>query len=637
MQNFSKESLNITEEKLNKFKQLFPEVFSEGKVDFERLKLILGESVSISNERYVLNWADKSEAFTAIQTPTTKTLYPVPEESIKFNSSENVFIEGENLEVLKILQKSYFGKIKMIYIDPPYNTGNDNFIYPDKFSETKEEYLKKIKEKDEKGYLLKEGLFHKNSKENGQFHSNWLNMMYPRLFLAKNLLKDDGVIFISIDDNEVHNLRLLMNEIFGEENFVSEIVWANKEGGGGSDSTYYKIKHEYILCYAKNKENLIIKGEKCEEDSSYCFEDEFKEERGRYKLIKLNSFSIQYSSNLDYPITLPNNEMIYPSEDGKKGCWRWSKEKFYWGLKHSFIEFKKNQDGKIWVYTKQYFRVDNENKQIVRTLPPSALIDKYSSTMASKQMEELLDKKGFFNYPKPVFLIKELIYTGNDNNSTTLDFFAGSGTTAQAVMELNKEDGGNRKFICVQLPEKAEENSEAFKAGYKTIAEISKERIRRAAKKIEAEAKENLPALQGKECLDLGFKVYKLKESNFKIWRSDMVSAEEELEAGIDMFENPLKDGAKEENILLELLLKCGYNLNVKAEIIEADNAKIYAVNDNELIVCLEKISDKIISKILELKPARCLMLDSLFDGRDSFKTNIVLQLQDAEIDLVVI
>ncbi|GHT07528.1 DNA methylase N-4 [Endomicrobiia bacterium] len=587
-----------------------------------------------------MNWADKSEAFTAIQTPTTKTLYPAPEESVEFNSSENVFIEGENLEVLKILQKPYFGKIKMIYIDPPYNTGNDNFIYPDKFSETKEEYLKKIKEKDEKGYLLKEGLFHKNSKENGQFHSNWLNMMYPRLFLAKNLLKDDGVIFISIDDNEVHNLKLLMNEIFGEENFVSDIVWANKEGGGGSDSTYYKIKHEYILCYAKNKDNLIIKGEKCEEDSSYAF----KEERGRYKLIKLNSFSIQYSANLDYPITTPNGEVIYPSEDGKKGCWRWSKEKFCWGSKHGFIEFKKNQDGKIWVYTKQYFRVDNENKHIVRTLPPSALIDKYSSTMASKQMEELLDKKGLFNYPKPVFLIKELIYTGNDSNSITLDFFAGSGTTAQAVMELNKEDGGNRKFICVQLPEKTEEKSEAFKAGYKTIAEISKERIRRAAKKIEDEAKREYPILsslsserQGKECPDLGFKVYKLKESSFKIWRSDMVSDEEELKAGIDLFENPLKDGAKEENVLLELLLKCGYDLNVKAEIIEADNSKIYAVNDNELIVCLEKVSDKIISKILELKPAKCLMLDSLFDGRDSFKTNTVLQLQDAEIDLVVI
>jgi DNA modification methylase len=467
--------------------------------------------------------------------------------------------------------------------------------------------------------------------------------MYPRLFLAKNLLKDDGGIFISIDDNEVHNLRLLMNEIFGEENFVSKLVWANKEGGGGSDSTYYKIKHEYILCYAKNKENLIIKGAICEEDSSYAFEDEFKEERGRYKLIKLNSFSIQYSSNLDYPITIPNGEVIYPSEYGKKGCWRWSKEKFYWGLKHGFIEFKKNQDGKIWVYTKQYFRVDNENKHIVRTLPPSALIDKYSSTMASKQMEELLDKKGLFNYPKPVSLIKEIIYTGTDNNSITLDFFAGSGTTAQAVMELNKEDGGSRKFMCVQLPEKIEENSEAFKAGYKTIAEISKERIRRAAKKIEAEVKEQLSNLplssegQGKEHQDLGFKVYKLKESNFKIWRCDMVSSKEELKTGIDLFENPLKAGAKEENVFLELLLKSGYDLNVKTKIIEADNAEIYAVNDNKLIVCLEKVSDKIISKILELKPARCLILDSLFDRRDSFKTNTVLQLKDAEIDLVII
>ncbi|ACC97786.1 DNA methylase [Elusimicrobium minutum Pei191] len=652
---FNKESLNITEEKLTQFKQLFPEVFSEGKVDFERLKLTLGEHTAISNERYVLNWANKSDAFTAIQTPTTKTLYPAVKESVNFDTTQNVFIEGENLEVLKILQKSYFGKIKMIYIDPPYNTGNDNFIYPDKFAETKEEYLKKIKEKDEEGYLLKEGLFRKNSKENGQFHSNWLNMMYPRLFLAKNLLKDDGVIFVSIDDNEVHNLRLLMNEVFGEDNFKAIFPRVTKKGGKSSEAT--AKNHDYVLMYSKNNSFADIIGI-AHNDDGYSNQDEFFEERGFYKLNQtLDYDSLGWVKSLDYPIEIGEHvyyaggskEKYEERHSGKHGRadwgWRWSKDLFEFGFSNGFVELK-DSGSRPRIYTKTYQNVKIEkvgNKyeiiNIDRSKPLSTLEfieNKYSNDNATKVIDGVIGK-GIFEYTKPPELISQLAHLINEKDFFVLDFFAGSGTTAQAVMELNKEDGGKRKFICVQLPEKTEETSEAFRAGYKTISEISAERIRRAIKKIETETKADNTMFKAEGKLDLGFKFYKLKESNFKTWRSDMVSTKEDLATTINMFEDALKDGAKETNILCELLLKRGYDLNVPVETAEVDKTKIYIVNNGELVVCLEKLSDKVISKILEIKPQRCLMLDSLFDGKDSLKTNTVLQLQDAEIDLTVV
>src|SRR5690554_1883322 len=264
-------SLTPEQEKINALRQVLPEAFSEGKIDWEKLKATLGEDINFANERYVLNWAGKSDAFKVLQAPTTKTLVPAKDESVNFNETENIFIEGENLEVLKVLQKSYFGKVKMIYIDPPYNTGNDSFIYPDKFSESKADYEKRVGDKDEDGYVTKDGMFKKNSKENGQYHSNWLNMMMPRLYLAKNLLKQDGVIFVSIDDNEVHNLRLLMNEIFGEENFVSEIAW-RKSDNQANIGQIARVK-EYILLYAKNKENLKLNKipltEKAKKEYSY--------------------------------------------------------------------------------------------------------------------------------------------------------------------------------------------------------------------------------------------------------------------------------------------------------------------------------------------------------------------------------
>src|SRR5690606_31805643 len=273
-------SLTPEQEKLNALRQVLPEVFSEGKIDWEKLKATLGEDINFSNERYVLNWAGKSDAFKVLQTPSSKTLVPVKDESVNFDETENIFIEGENLEVLKVLQKSYFGKVKMIYIDPPYNTGNDSFIYPDKFSETKDDYQRRVGDKDEEGYMTKDGMFRKNSKENGQYHSNWLNMTMHRLYLAKNLLRQDGVIFISIDDNEVHNLRLLMNEIFGEENFICEFIWKSKSGGA-NDSKFIAVDHEYILCYAKHADYLNFKLDKnATVTTSYNLEDE----KGKYAL-----------------------------------------------------------------------------------------------------------------------------------------------------------------------------------------------------------------------------------------------------------------------------------------------------------------------------------------------------------------
>lgn len=632
----SKESLNITQEKIEQLKKIFPEIVSENEVDFERLKLTLGENVQITGERYVLNWANKSDVFTAIQTPTTKTLQPLKEDSVNFDTTQNIFIEGENLEVLKILQKSYFNKIKMIYIDPPYNTGNDSFIYPDKFSESKEEYLKKINEKDEEGYLLKEGLFRKNSKENGQFHSNWLSMMYPRLFLAKNLLKEDGVIFVSIDDNEVHNLRMILNEIFGEENFVGVLKWKRKKQPSFLASHIANIM-EYVIVFAKNYDDLeslsidetsdvtkkvinvsnnyssrlFAKGVRIKKEDSGIIK------KGKYTI---KTMDVEYKEDVHYK----DGKILNPVEViARFSCSQTQIDNF---IKQDLLFITKNFG----------LRRDVSKEELgKRKLISDLLLDSWGDNQESeKEIAELFHNKDIFDYTKPTALIKNLAKSVSiENDEIILDFFAGSGTTAQAVMKLNKEDGENRKFILVQLPEKTDEESEAYKAGYKTISEISKERIRRAIKKISNDD----DMIKNRKDIDLGFKSYRLKESNFKIWRSDIVSNEEDLKENIDMFEDSLKQNSKNENILTELLLKSGYDLNIKTETIKIDSSNMYIVNDKKLIVCLNKISKQIIDKIIEMKPSKCFILDSLFEGKDSLKTNISLQLEDAKISLTVI
>lgn len=636
-------SLNITEEKLSRLKEITPEAFTENKIDWEKLKAALGEDIEFKNERYVLNWAGKSDAFRVLQSPSTATLVPRREESVNFDKTENIFIEGENLEVLKVLQKSYFGEIKMIYIDPPYNTGNDNFIYPDKFSETREEYLNRIGDKDETGFMTREGLFRKNSKDNGHYHSNWLSMMYPRLFLARNLLRDDGVIFVSIDDNEVHNLRLLMNEVFGEENFLTQIiVRANSRG-----QTYKQIAktHEYILIYTRNFDSELYELEKDEFSNDLNMKDDISSYNLRELRNRNPKFGKHNRPNLYYPIYVnPNafdqdghypvstekteefsSDILPLNSEGKESCWRWGKIKLLENISDvtlkSNIVAKKKGDGKYGIFEK-YRKTTYKPKSIWED-------NSFLTETGTMELRELGIER-LFDFPKPVSLVKQCIKlsTNNEDDDIILDFFAGSCTTTHAVLSLNKEDGGSRKFICVQLPEKCDDNSEAYKAGYKTIAEIGKERIRRVIKKIKGEQDGRLDLDGSAEKQDLGFKVFKLQESNFKVWRSK-IETEEELVEQLQQHLEPLDEKAKTEDVLYELLLKSGVPLTAKIE----NKNGYFLVNDNEIALMLKKVDDKIIKKVIAENPRKVITLDRLFKNNDQLKTNTALQMKDAGIE----
>jgi len=606
-------SEDVKQGKINNLKEIMPEIFTEGKVDVEKLKLTLGEDLNLQDERYVLNWAGKQEAFKVLQAQSTATLAPAPEESIDFEKTQNVFIEGENLEVLKVLQKSYYGKIKMIYIDPPYNTGNDSFIYPDKFSESKDEYLKRIGDKDEEGFLLKEGLFRKNSKESGHYHSNWLSMMYPRLFLARNLLRDDGVIFVSIDDNEAHNLRMILNEVFGEENYISDFSVVRSEGGGLAKQVVRG--HDYLFAFAKNinaleplKKPKDIRGKIVEKDGiKYWIEEDWlRREFGKYGTCGYKEIEKYHGKEKKKEI----------DEGIKKGL---------------YVLLEKVKGFKI---VGRLRNIEEDGSKFYSIL-------KHLNAKGVHDLEEL-DFNKYFDYPKPVSLVKELILGASifskNQEDIVLDFFAGSGTSAQAVYDLNKEDSGNRKYICVQLPEKTNEDGEAYRAGYKTIADICKERIRRVIKKIKDEKKKNsdLFADQKKD-LDLGFKVFKLKTSNFKIWRNDIAENEKELGKQLEAFENPIKKEAKNENILWEILLKSGYDLNTKVEEMKISNCPVFVVADGEMIICLSKINESLVKEIVKHLPKKCICLDVLFAKNDQLKTNTVLQMKDAGVEFKTI
>src|SRR5665213_235646 len=617
------ESLNIREDNLQKLKELFPDVFSEDKMDWEKLKATFSDDINFNNERYVLNWAGKADAFKCLQISTTATLKPSPEESINFDTTQNVFIEGENLEVLKVLQKSYYGKIKCIIIDPPYNTGNDSFIYPDSFKENKADYEKRVGDKDEEGYLMKEGLFRKNSKDSGHFHSNWLSMMYPRLFLAKNLLKDDGVIFVHIDDNEVHNLRLLMNEIFGEENFVAEFIWKSRQIVDSRTQNGVSNDHEYILVYGRN--NVVLKGKKSRIDK---YKNPDNDERGSWMSNSILGLATpSQRPNLHYDISDPEtgNNFSPPPETG----WRYSKDTMAKKIKEKRIVFPAKKEGRP---REKKFLSELESEY---TGFSSLISTEVGYTLnGTRELRDILDGN-FFPFPKPISIIKTLINQGLSNEGTdeaiVLDFFAGSATTAQAVLELNQADGGNRKFMLVQLPELTDENSEAYKAGYKTIADISKERIRRVIKKIEKE-KADKPDMFDDGKLDLGFKVFKLYSSNFKIWRGDEIT-EENLAQQLEVFTDPVRHGSEEENMLYELMIKAGYQLTNKIE----KGDKFYSINDGELIIALEEMSQPIVDKIIAAKPQEVITLDHLFTGNDQLRTNTVLQMRDAGVEFKTI
>ncbi len=620
-------------ERIKILQSLMPEVFDEGKIDWDKLKATLGEDINFSNERYVLNWAGKSDAFRVMQRPASATLVPCREESVNFDNTHNIFIEGENMEVLKVLQRSYFAKVKMIYIDPPYNTGNDSFIYSDKFSESKEEYMRRIGDKDKDGYMIRDAMFRKNSKENGHYHSNWLNMMMPRLYLAKSLLREDGVIFVSIDDNEVHNLRLLMNEIFGEENFVADIIW-EKRYTRNNDAKLIASLYDHNLLYRKSESLNILREQRSEKTNS-IYSNPDNDPRGLWTSVLYTSQRTkEQRPNLSYEIINPFNQkkIIHPIN-----AWKYSYEQYLSHLK----------ENRLWWGTKgenTYPRLKRFLSELEDGVVPVNLWN-YKETGTSdegtKEVDALLGK-GVFDYPKPKSLIMRMLKMCTRKDDIVLDFFAGSGTTAHAVMQLNKEDGGNRKYICIQLPEKCDEKSVAYKVGYKTIAEITKERIRQAGTKIcaevEAERYKQKEQLQFDDSRtipmpDLGFKVFKLGDSNFKQWAEIKASEKRKWKEMTIEFLDPVVETATTSNMLYELLLKYGKSLNSIVD----HKCGYFAINGKELYLMLENATQQVIDAVLAEKPNKVIALDRLFKGNDQLKTNTVLQMRDAGIEFKTI
>jgi adenine-specific DNA-methyltransferase len=518
--------------------------------------------------------------------------------------------------------------VKCIIIDPPYNTGNDSFIYPDKFSERKEDYLKRIGYKDEAGYLMKEGLFRKNSKDSGHFHSNWLSMIYPRLFLAKNLLRDDGVIFVHIDDNEVHNLRMVMNEIFGEENFVACFIWRRRQNVDSRSKNGASVDHEYLLCYRKTDRGLIRGAEK--DLTKYSNSD--NDPRGNWMSADMTGLATQdQRPNLHYNLEDPKTGIIYKCPPTG---WRYEPKRMKELIKNNEILFPPKQNGRP---RRKKFLNDLESD----FTGFSTILKTVFNTQGTRELRAVFEEKEYFDFPKPKELLQQVLEQGSSNNQhdIILDFFAGSATTAHAVLELNKEDGGNRKFILVQMPEPCDEKSEAYKAGYKTIADIGKERIRRVIKKIQADKEGKLDLEQNKQ--DLGFKVFKLAPSSFKIWRGSDIDGEEKLLQQLDAFVDPVRPGAEKENMLYELMLKAGYTLTCPVQYVQLSKSKgssgYYSISNNELIIALDAMNEQLVEQIIASRPLKVITLDTLFSGNDQLKTNTVLQMRDAGVDFKTI
>lgn len=611
-------SLDIAEEKRQHLRQLFPEVFAEKKVDFEKLRQVLGENIETGRERYGMNWAGKSECIQIIQKPTVATLKPFPEESVNFDTTENLFIEGDNLEVLKLLQKSYYGKVKMIYIDPPYNTGND-FIYPDNYSESLETYLKYTGQVDDEGKK-----FSTNTDTDGRYHTKWLNMMYPRLYLARNLLRDDGLIFVSIDSHEVTNLRRLCDEIFGEENFIESLIW--KKRYQGAKEKYCASIHEYVLLYAKTVANINPFYIPSDDDyirKYYKYKDDKYPTRGPFRTQPLEAGkSMDDRENLMYAIPAPDGTTALP-----KRQWIWAKERTMEALKKDELFFSKNREGGWSVSFKQY-AVDESGE--ARETKPFSIIEKIFTQHGTVEINDLFNADNIFPFPKPSKLIKHLATIGSDENSIILDFFAGSATTAHSLLDLNKQDGGHRKFILVQLPEICSPDSEAFKAGYKTIADIGKERIRRVIKKL---SEENVQARiddNAEKPIDLGFRVFKLDRSNFRVWDGVVDTSspdyEKKMPEQVLMHVDHIDKSATQADILYELLLKSGFELTCEVKTVSIAGKTVYSVQDGQLYICLEReLTADLIKAIAEKEPQAVIFLDEGFAGNDQLKTNAAL------------
>lgn len=648
IQKMDGKSLDVTGVNKEKLKTVFPECFTEGNLDIDKLLSLCGEYIDNDFEKYKFEWKGKSECYRIAGKRSTGTLRPCPEESVDFENTNNLYIEGDNLEVLKLLQTAYYRKVKMIYIDPPYNTGKD-FVYEDDFKDPLAKY-KEITSQTTKS----------NPETMGRYHTNWLNMMYPRLRLASNLLRDDGVIFISIDDNEVTNLRKICDEIFGEENFVADFI--RKGSGGRQDSKYYAIVHEYLLCYAKSITSFVS-GKDIKEDDRYPFFDSAKGKNYKTQLLRKwgeNSRRID-RPNLYFPIKDPDGNDFYPMlSETEEGCWRWGQTKMQEAINDGIVEFKK-KNGQWIAYEKIYEPAEGENTKLFTTW-----IDNITSASGASLIKELFNDK-VFDYPKPLELLTRVIKLSNANDDDIiLDFFSGSSTTAHAVMQLNAEDSGKRQFIMVQLPELTDNET------YKNICEIGKERIRRAGLKyikdagVEVRKQETQQALQetgqsetlltlgmvssfntgnGTEATykngvvetfskdgieqpltDIGFKVFKLDTSNLVKWDDTPIENTDtsDLFNRMDGMVESIKKDRSELDVVYEVMLKLGIPLTYKVFENEVNGRKVYSIGDDGLIlVCLDKsnggITPEDISAMCDLTPAK------IVASEEAFKDDVAL------------
>ena len=614
MDKLKMKSRDLTKENIEKIAELFPNVVTEIKdekgnvtkaIDFELLQQELSDEIVEGNkERYQLTWPGKKEAIVTANTPIDKTLRPVKEDSLNWETTENLYIEGDNLEVLKLLQESYLGKIKCIYIDPPYNTGND-FIYKDKFVQDEDEYLEETGQVDEEGNRL-----FQNREYRGRYHSDWLSMMYPRLKLARNLLSEDGVIFISIDDNEVHNLRKICDEIFGERNFVEQFI-VRSNPRGNQAKKYTASEHECILCYTKNFQCFSPLG-----FPKTAKEYNKKDDKGLYRELGLRKrgagarredapnqyFPIYYNPKTkEIDIVKKSDgfvEIIPKLSDGTDGRWRWSKKSVLQRKEELLVRLVNRAGGKEYdVFQKDYFTKDKISK--IKSIIYSKEVNYENGT---EELRELFNGIKLFDYPKPVYLIYHLLSSTLRDDAIILDFFSGSATTAHAVMDLNAEDGGNRKYIMVQLPEPTDEKSEAYKAGYKNIAEIGKERIRRAGKKIKEEAGADI---------DYGFRVYRVDSSNMK----DVFYRPDEIEQDmLERLESNIKEDRTGLDLLTQVMLELGLELSLPIKSKEIQGKEVYFVAENSLVACFEEgVNEELIKEIARTKPLKVVFRDSSF------------------------
>ncbi|OUZ19550.1 hypothetical protein A5869_001204 [Enterococcus cecorum] len=600
-------SLDMTNENIEKIGALFPNCITETKdehghlkkaINFDLLRQMLSKDVVEGDEAYEFTWVGKKASIVEANKPIRKTLRPCKEESVDWDTTENLYIEGDNLEVLKLLQESYLGKVKIIYIDPPYNTGND-FIYADDFKMSAEEYANLSGEFDEENNRL-----YKNTDSNGRFHSDWCSMIYPRLMLARNLLSEDGVIFISMDDSEQENLKKICDEIFGHQNFIAQVIW-ERAYAPINLMKHFSRSHDYILCYAVNIDLAVNHGIQRSDEANNRYSNPDNDPRGVWKADNL-SVGPAVESNI-YPITTPSGRVVEPPA-GRS--WRLSEKAFSERLQDNRIWF--GTDGNAVPSMKRFL------SELRKTGMTPMTIWKYQdvghSQDASKALKKIFDNKMMFDYPKPVELIKRCLELYSEKDSIILDFFSGSATTAHAVMQMNAEDGGNRKFIMVQLPEETDEKSAAYKEGFKNICEIGKERIRRAGAKI----KEENPLTTND--LDTGFRVLKLSDSNM----TDVYyGAGEYTQDLLDQLESNIKSDRNDLDLLFGCLLDWGLPLSMPYQSIEMDGVTIHDYNEGDLIACFaEDVPEEVVKEIARRKPLRAVFRDSSFEDSPS-KINV--------------